>query len=336
MGIVLNCSKNKILEIEFKPIILFAEGWNSEIQSAAAVLKSEGLIEPMIILRTKAENKENIKGIKKFIIEGANLEFYAQKLYELRKHKGITIEDAWKLVQEPNYLSAMMLKLDEVDGVVCGIEYTTKDTLRPALQIIKASKDSKIITSVTILERNEELLVFGDCSLILDPTSEELAEITKELIFFTSHSLCTKHLTTAMLSYSTNGSGAGPSVDKVKKAYELVKQKPELANFKIYGELQFDAAYVNSVRTKKASSCKWENNANIFVFPNLDSGNIGYKILERTAGFLAVGPVIIGLDKPMNDLSRGASASSVVAIAYVTASQVRKRGDWNGQGCSIN
>ena len=335
MGIVLKCSKNKIPQIGFKPTILFTEGWNSEIQSATAVLISEGLIEPMIILRKKSEDKENISHIKKFIIEGSNLEVYAQKLYELRKNKGLSIEDARNLVEKPNYLSAMMLKMDEVHGVVCGIEYTTKDTLRPALQIIKSSKSSKIITSAIIFERNEELLVFGDCSLILDPTSEELAEITKELILFTKNSLCTKHLTTAMLSYSTNGSGFGPSVDKVKKAYEIVKEKPELKNFNIYGELQFDAAYVNSIRSKKASDCKWENNANIFVFPNLDSGNIGYKILERTGGFLAVGPIIIGLDKPMNDLSRGASTASVVAIAYVTASQIRKKGDSNGKICSI-
>lgn len=323
MEIFVDRSKLKIKKLNFKPIILFAEGWNQKIQTASIILQSESYLEPMIILKTRSELNNNIIDIKHFIIEENDLENYALKLFEIRKSKGITIEQARDLVKEPNYLATMMLKMEEVDGVVCGIEYTTKETLRPALQIIKAKESSKIITSAIIFEREEEVLIFGDCSLVLDPTSEELAEITKEIMIFAHDTLSCQNMNTAMLSYSTTGSGSGKSVDKVRDAYEIVKRMPEITNYSVYGEIQFDAAYVNSVREQKAPDCQWEKKPNIYIFPNLDAGNIGYKILERCGNYFSIGPIIVGLDKPMNDLSRGASAASIVSIAYITAAQIK-------------
>ncbi len=326
MGVFAERAKTKISGYSRKPKILFTEGWNEEIQKAANYLKIEDLVEPILLLRTKKDVNSKIKNLSTIIISDIDKKKYADCFYELRKSKGVSQEDAAKFSQEPHYLSTLLLKEGTVDGVVCGIEYTTKDTLRAALQIIKTRPDGKIVTSAMMLERDGNLMVFGDCSLALNPTSEELAEITKELILFSKSVLSCKNLNTAMLSYSTAGSGAGESVDKVKKAYELVQKMPELVKYKkqIFGEIQFDAAYVDSIRAKKAKNCKWSSRANIFVFPTLDAGNIGYKIAERCGNFLAIGPVILGLAKPMNDLSRGASAQSVIEIAYITASQIEK------------
>lgn len=327
MGVFTDRSKEKIKELGFKPKILFTEGWNKEIQTAAKFLMIENVVEPILLLKNKNDLNDDIKDIKKIIISDENLEEFAEFFYELRKNKGVTIEEARTLSVQPHYFSTLLLKKDIVDAVVCGIEYTTKDTLRAALQIIKPKKGGKIVTSAMMMERDQNLMVLGDCSLALNPNAEELAEITKQLVLFAKKVLGCKNLNTAMLSYSTNGSGAGESVEKVRKAYEIVKQDEEIKaiNANIYGEIQFDAAYVDAVRAKKAPNNTWDSRANIYVFPNLDAGNIGYKIVERCGNFLAIGPVILGLDKPMNDLSRGATAQSVIEIAYITASQVEKK-----------
>lgn len=327
MGVFADRAKAKIKVFPNKPKILFTEGWNEEIQKAANFLKIDDLIEPVLLLRDKNDLNEKIKNLNTIIISEIDKEKYSNYFYELRKSKGVSIEEATKYAIQPHYISTLLLKEGTVDGVVCGIEYTTKDTLRAALQIIKTRQGCKLVTSAMMLERDGNLMVFGDCSLALNPSSEELAEITKELMLFSKNVLSCSNLNTAMLSYSTAGSGAGESVDKVKKAYELTQQMPELADYKdkIYGEIQFDAAFVETVRTKKAKDCKWNSRANIFVFPTLDAGNIGYKIAERCGNFLAIGPVILGLDKPMNDLSRGASAQSVIEIAYITASQIENK-----------
>ena len=326
MGVFADRAKTKISTFSRKPKILFTEGWNEEIQKAANFLKIENLVEPILLLRNKNDLNDKIKSLETIVISDIDQKKYGNYFYELRKSKGITIEEANKSALEPHYMSTLLLKEGTVDGVVCGIEYTTRDTLRAALQIIKTRPGGKIVTSAMMLEHNDILMVFGDCSLALNPTSEELAEITKELIYFSKDVLSCTNLNTAMLSYSTNGSGSGESVDKVRKAYEITKTMPELQQFKdqIFGEIQFDAAFVDAIRQKKAKDLSWKSRANIYVFPNLDAGNIGYKIAERCGNFLAIGPVILGLDKPMNDLSRGASAQSVIEIAYITASQVEK------------
>lgn len=325
MSIFADRAKAKIKQLDKKIKILFTEGWNQQIQIAAKFLKVEDIIEPILLLRDKKDLNPEIESISKIIISEVDQNLYAEYFYELRKHKNIDREIANKLALQPHYFSTLLLKRSEVDGVVCGIEYTTKDTLRAALQIIKQSKKSKIVTSAMMMEKDEQIMVLGDCSLAINPTSEELAEITKELILFAKETLTCQNLNTAMLSYSTIGSGAGESVDKVRKAFEIVSNDEQIKTLgaKVYGEVQFDAAFVDAVRLKKAPNNPWDKKPNIYVFPNLDAGNIGYKILERCANYLAIGPVILGLDKPMNDLSRGASAQSVIQIAYITASQVK-------------
>ncbi len=319
-------SKTRLQNNKDKAVILFTEGWNEEIQKAASFLNQEGLLKPVVLLRTKKESTQLIDGVEKIILDEIDKQKYIDKFYELRKSKGITTEDAAKIAVEPNYISALMLKMGEADGCICGIEYSTKDTLRAALQVVKPRPGSSIVTSAMILEKQDQLLVFGDISLALNPNSEELASITKEVVTFAHDSLGLENLNAAMLSYSTQGSGAGESVDKVKKAYDIVSKDKELIDMgaKVFGEIQFDAAYNDNVRAKKAPNAPWKEKPSIYIFPTLDAGNIGYKIVERVAGYNAVGPVILGLDKPMNDLSRGASAQSVIGIAYITATQVKK------------
>lgn len=326
MSTLADRSKANLQNRTHKARILFTEGWNLDIQRAAGFLAVEGLLEPVVILRTASETTHLLDNVEKIILDEIDKQKYIDKFYELRKEKGATMEDAQKIAIEPNYISALMLKLGEADGCICGIEYSTKDTLRAALQIVKPRPGCKIVTSAMILEKGDEILIFGDISLSLNPNSEELASITKEVVLFAHDALGCENLNAAMLSYSTRGSGAGESVDKVKHAYEIVSKDQTLIDMgaKIFGEIQFDAAYTDKVRAKKAPDAPWDAKPAIYIFPTLDAGNIGYKIMERVAGYNAVGPVILGLDKPMNDLSRGASTHSVIGIAYITASQVKK------------
>ncbi len=305
--------------------ILFTEGWNTDIQTAASTLAQEGIVKPVILIHNEQEIKHQLKDVEILNIEKLDLTKYKNLLLELRKAKGLTEEEASKLVIQPNYLSALMLKLGEVDGCVCGIEYSTKDTLRAALQVVKKAPDANIVTSLMVMEKELESVIFADISLNLNPNAEELANITKEVVKFAHYSLECTNLNTAMLSYSTRGSGAGESVDKVKQAFDIVSQDATMKeiNANIFGEIQFDAAYVPKIRNKKAPDAPWTDNPMIYIFPTLDAGNIGYKIMERCGGFSAVGPIIVGLEKPMNDLSRGASVSSVVDIAYITAAQAK-------------
>ncbi len=305
--------------------ILFTEGWNEDIQCAASILAQEGIIKPIILIRNQTEITNKLKDVEIINIENIDINKYQEFLWNLRKSKGLSIEEAGKLVIQPNYLSALMLKLGEVDGCICGIEYATKDTLRAALQIVKKAPDADIVTSLMLMEKDDESLIFADISLNLNPSAEELANITKEVVKFAHYSLECDNLNTAMLSYSTRGSGAGESVEKVKQAFEIVSQDSTMADIKanIYGEIQFDAAYVPKIRHKKAPDAPWNANPMIYIFPTLDAGNIAYKIMERCAGFSAIGPVIVGLERPMNDLSRGASVASVVDIAYITAAQAK-------------
>lgn len=305
-----------------KATILFTEGWNKTIQEAAIQLKKEGIVEPVLLFEKK-NNINAIKNIEQIIMSDIKLDYYAKRLYEIRKHKNLSIEEAQVLCSKPNYFSALLLERKKVDGVVCGIEYTTKDTLRAALQVIGKTKKVELVSSIMFMEKSDDILIFADVSLNLNPNSKELASIALESAIFSSKIL-NKKITTALLSYSTNGSGAGESVDKVREAYNLIKNK-KVKNVEFFGEIQFDAAIDKNVRNKKVKSIKWKNNANLFIFPNLDSANIGYKIMERLSNdVVAIGPVVVGLNKPMNDLSRGASVEAAKSIAYITAFQSLK------------
>jgi phosphate acetyltransferase len=188
------------------------------------------------------------------VIEEADLTKYINLLFELRKAKGMTLEQAQQLVKQPNYLASLIVKANDADGEICGIDYTTKDTLKPALQIIKTAPGAKLVTSAFIMERGEEIYVFGDCAINIYPNSEELANIAKMIALFAHETAGINNVRAAMLSYSTVGSGAGESVDKVKAAYDLIKDDEELKkqNIQIFGEMQFDAAFAPEVMKKKA------------------------------------------------------------------------------------
>lgn len=326
MSLIENIKKQVEKSQTKKTSIVFAEGWNPVIQEAAVNLRKEGIIEPILVFRTIEEETKNplVKDISRVVIEKTDLSQYAQYLYGLRKEKGLSLEEANKLIKEPNYLVSVIVKLGHADGAICGIEYTTKDTLRPALQIIKTAKSSEIVSSVLILEKGDETLFLSDVSLVIDPSSLELAQLTENIIDFVQNKLDVQDTRTALLSYSTNGSGAGPSVEKVKEGYKLFKERNKFPDAKVFGEIQFDAAYVDSIRNKKAPNLGWDKGANVYVFPHIDAGNITYKVFQRCGGYEVTGPIIVGLAKPVNDLSRGAGLYEVVSLSYITALQAIK------------
>ena len=253
-----------------------------------------------------------------------NYEKYVNEFFELRKHKGITLEQAREYLLDPVYFGVMMVKLNDADGLVSGAIHSTADTLRPALQILKTKPDTKLVSAFFIMcvpncdFGANGTFAFGDCALIENPNSEELAEIAIQ----TSESfkiLVGEEPKTAMLSYSTYGSAKSELVDKVKNATEIVKQiKPDL---QIDGELQLDAAIVKDVANLKAPGSEIAGNANVLIFPNIDAGNIGYKLVQRLGKAEAYGPLCQGIAKPVNDLSRGCSAEDIAGVIAITSVQ---------------
>ena len=252
---------------------------------------------------------------------------YAKTLYEIRKDKGMTEEDAENLIKNPVYFGMMMLKMGEADGLVSGAAHTTADTLRPALQIIKTAPDTKIVStfSIMVLPDSEYgangVLVFSDCGLNENPDSEALAEIaassaksTKDLLGINPY--------VAMLSYSTYGSAKSEMIDKVAKASELARKIMPQSSF-VDGPMQVDSAIVPSVGASKAPGSTVAGKANVFVFPDLNSGNIAYKLVERLAKAKAYGPMCQGIAKPVNDLSRGCNADDIVGVVALTAVQAQ-------------
>ena len=261
--------------------------------------------------------KENdIKTSKLEIVDPANsekAEVYANLLFELRKAKGMTEEKAKELILDPVYYAMMMVKENDADGVVSGADHSTADTLRPALQILKTAPGTKLVSAFFVMVTNTEygedgVLVFGDCGLNENPDSESLSEIAKSSAE-SFEEITGKKAKVAMLSYSTYGSAKSPLTEKVFEATKLVKEKyPEV---EVDGELQLDAAIVESVAKKKAPGSLVAGNANVLIFPDLNAGNIGYKLVQRFANAEAYGPLCQGIAKPVNDLSRGCSSDDV-------------------------
>lgn len=238
-------------------------------------------------------------------------EAYAQKFAELRAKKGVTIEQAREQMDDATYFGTMMVKMGDADGLVSGACHSTANTLRPALQILKTAPGTKLVSAFFIMctdkaEYGQDgTLLFADCGLNIDPTAEELSEIAIASAN-TWRQFMSDEPKVAMLSFSTKGSAKGEVPEKVQEATRLANEKaPELA---LDGDLQLDAALVKSVAALKAPGSKVAGNANILVFPDLEAGNIGYKLVQRFAGAEAYGPVLQGIAKPVNDLSRGCSA----------------------------
>ncbi|MGV8168486.1 MAG: phosphate acetyltransferase [Candidatus Nanoarchaeia archaeon] len=242
------------------------------------------------------------------------LEDYAKKLYELRKEKGMTLEEARGLITKPEYYGTMMVYLGEADGLVSGATHTTADTLRPALQIIKTKETVKYASSFFLMVTPDSVFFFADCGFIEEPTEEQLTSIAIQTADSAKRFGFTPKI--AMLSFSTKGSGKGAVIEKVRKATENVKKlRPDLI---IDGEMQLDAAIVPSVAKLKCPNSPIQGDANVLIFPDLNSGNIGYKLVERFGHTKAIGPIVQGLKKPVNDLSRGCSVEDVVIVTEVT------------------
>lgn len=291
--------------------IVFPEGMDERIVEAARQLKAEGLVEPIVI------HTEELEGLTTIIPSTYDKmdELVAQAV-ELRQGKD-SEEKIRGWMQQGNYLGTMMVKAGLADGLVGGATYSTGDTVRPALQLVKTKPGHSVVSSMFIMIKGEEKLVMGDCAINPNPTAEQLAEIAIQTAE-TSRVFGIEPVV-GLLSFSTNGSAKHELVDKVQTAKKILDEKN--VGFAYEGEIQFDAAIEPSVGQKKFPGSKAAGHINTFIFPDLQSGNIGYKIAQRLGGYEAIGPVLQGLNAPINDLSRGCSVNDVYCLAIITASQ---------------
>ena len=307
--------------------IVFTEGSDPRILEAASRLLASTFLSPILvgnkdeIAKAAEESAFNIRGAEIIDpMEYEDIDEMAECLYELRKNKGMTLEKAKATCQQANYFGTMLVKMGKADALLGGATYSTADTVRPALQIIKTKPGKNIVASCFILVRESAtggntVLAMGDCAINIKPNEDELAEIAIDC------AECAKIFgidpKIAFLSYSTYGSGAGEDVDKMRNAAQKAKDlAPDLL---IAGEMQFDAAVSPRVARTKCPGDPVAGSANTFIFPDINAGNIGYKIAQRLGGFDAYGPIMLGLNAPINDLSRGCNASEVYSMAIVTA-----------------
>lgn len=307
--------------------IVFTEGSDPRILEAASRLLASSFLSPILvgneaeIMVAAEESGFNIRGAN--IVDPAKydrIDEMVDLFCELRKSKGVTPDQARKVLSQANYFGTMLVKMGEADALLGGATYSTADTVRPALQLIKTKPGNSIVSSCFILVRpsatgDNEVIAMSDCAINIKPTEDELVEIAIE------SAKCAKIFgidpKVAFLSYSTLGSGAGEDVDKMRHAAEKTKAKaPDLP---IEGELQFDAAVSPRVARTKCPESTVAGHANTFIFPDINAGNIGYKIAQRMGNFEAYGPILLGLNAPINDLSRGCNASEVYSMAIITA-----------------
>lgn len=301
--------------------IVFTEGNDPRILEATARLMKDGFLTPVLVgnpdevAAVAKEKNFKIDGVE--IVDPASYEkmdAMVEKMVELRKGK-MTAEDCKKALSKGNYFGTMLVKMGEADALLGGATYSTADTVRPALQLIKTKPCNKIVSSSFIMAREDEMLCMADCAINIAPEEDDIVEIAIESAKTAKAFGIDPKV--AMLSYSTKGSGAGEAVDKMRNATEKVKAAaPELA---VDGELQFDAAVSPVVAETKCKGSKVAGQANTFVFPDINAGNIGYKIAQRLGGFDAFGPILQGLNAPINDLSRGCNADEVYTMAIITA-----------------
>ena len=306
--------------------IVFTEGSDPRILEASARLLSGTFLTP-ILVGNKEEvlaaadreclNVQNVQVLDPATYEG--MDEMVEKMVELRKGK-MTPEQCREALQKGNYFGTMLVAMGKADCLLGGATYSTADTVRPALQLVKTKPGNKIVSSCFILVRpfatgGNQVLAMGDCAINIDPSEDDLVEITQEV------AACARRFgaepKVAMLSYSTMGSGKGPMVDKMRNACKKL-QAMDL-DFPVDGEFQFDAAVSPTVGHLKAPKSSVAGRANTFIFPDISSGNIGYKIAQRMGNFDAYGPILLGLNAPINDLSRGCNALEVYSMAIITA-----------------
>lgn len=306
-----------------KPEIVFPEGDDPRILRAAIRLNEDGDIKPIVLgdkkeLEALAE-KEGVKLGDLEILDPANYEAKDEmvKAFVERRKGKVNEEQAAEILKDHNYFGTMLIYMGKAKGLVSGAAHTTADTVRPALQIIKTKEGYKRCSGAFIMLRDEEMYLMADCAINIDLDAEGLAEVA--VVSNETARQFGMDPKIAMLSFSTKGSASHDRVTMVAEATKMAKEKnPEMA---IDGELQFDAAFVETVAKKKAPGSEVAGHANVFVFPNIEAGNIGYKIAQRFGGFEAIGPILQGLNAPVNDLSRGCSEDEVYSLAIITAAQ---------------
>lgn len=307
--------------------IVFTEGEDARILEAASRLLASNFLHPILvgapdrIAAAAEESGFNIRGAE--IIDPDHYDRFDEMVNlfcELRKSKGVTPDQARDILSHSNYFGTMLVKMGVADALLGGATYSTADTVRPALQLIKTKPGNKIVSSCFILVRpsatgDDDVLAMGDCAINIHPSEDDLVEIAGEA------AECAKVFGVdpqiAFLSYSTFGSGKGEDVDKMCNATKKAQEKyPDLP---ITGEIQFDAAVAPRVARTKCPEDKIAGHANTFIFPDINAGNIGYKIAQRLGNFDAYGPILLGLNAPINDLSRGCNALEVYSMAIITA-----------------
>lgn len=314
--------------------IVFPEATDSRVLSAVVRLKAEELVEPILLGNVdeihEAANKRGFNVSHIQIIDPADYDRFDEMVVQFveRRNGKADEKQAREILLDNNYFGTMLVYMGIADGMVSGAIHSTGDTVRPALQIIKTKPGISRVSGAFILIRGgqqQEKYLFSDCAINVNPTAEELSEIAIESA--KTAELFDIPTNVALLSYSTKGSGTGEAVDKVVKARELIEEKNHNENYHFDGELQFDAAYERKVASLKAPNSDVAGKASVFIFPELQSGNIGYKIAQRLGNFEAIGPILQGLNQPVSDLSRGCNEEDVYKLSIITAAQTLMQGD---------
>jgi phosphate acetyltransferase len=306
--------------------VVLPEGTEERVLHAAEVLLRRGvcdltLLGPVDRIRKKAADLGIDLGDSQLIDPATSelRETFAEKYAQLRAHKGVTVELAYDVVADVNYFGTLMVEEGLADGMVSGSVHSTAATIRPAFEIIKTRPDAKIVSSVFFMCLSDKVLVYGDCAVNPDPDAEQLADIALQSAVTAQQFGVEPRI--AMLSYSTGTSGSGADVDKVREATELVRLRD--GDLRIEGPIQYDAAVEPTVAATKLPDSKVAGQATVLIFPDLNTGNNTYKAVQRSAGAIAVGPVLQGLRKPVNDLSRGALVQDIVNTVAITAIQAQ-------------
>jgi len=319
-----------------KQRIILPESYDKRILKAADIIIKEDIAYITLIGNKpdidRDSNELNLSNIDKArIVDPATnnkKEIYADLMVEIRKSKGLTKDEAYKLLNNPLYLSTIMIKNGDADGEVAGAANATADVLKPALQFVKTKPGINVVSGAFMMILKDRqfghdgLMVFADCAVFPDPDAQELAEIAVTTAN-TARAIAKIEPRVAMISFSTKGSAQHEMVDKVRNATEIARQMD--SSLKIDGELQVDAALIKAIGEKKAPGSEIAGNANVLIFPNLDSGNVAYKLVQRLAHAEAIGPILQGMSSPINDLSRGCSVDDIVNLVAITANQAMAR-----------
>lgn len=320
---VFSTFKKQVIAAKNKKRIVFPESSDLRILTAVSKLVEDDIIEPILIgekanvAKIAEDNDLNLANVKIYNPDSyEDLDEMVAAFIKARK-KEISADEVKEDLKKANYFATMLVKMGLADGMVSGAAHSTANTVLPALQLIHAASGMHRVSGAFVMEKGNERYIFADCAINIEPDEATLAEIAYQSA--QTAKMAGIEPKVAFLSFSTKGSAKGPMVDKVKNAVEIFKKAhPEIA---ADGELQFDAAFVPAVAKKKAPGSEIAGNANVFVFPELQSGNIAYKMVQRLGGFTAVGPILQGLAAPVNDLSRGCNVQDIYDLAIVTAAQ---------------